>query len=567
MEIKGRRGGDSSASVPRPRVTWNEALLARDEAARGVLYGTMKINEPDTPFLVYDEEMAERDGIVGEIIVNPSENEAAKNNGKINMSGEEAVALESASKKRGEREMRMVGIEELQRRLGLLEKAKETGKMDASAGEARPQRANAPFKDKRKRFYAAEVKGVKFSSGITNVVRENVVSDCIRAMKTPRCAYLWDEMYCLHSSGAMDEKIPFVEPCRHWEHAATKRRIHTMLCTSGLIDKLRVLKPAEAPKDVILAVHDEAYVEKVIDASARGGGWVGEEAFVGPQGYRIALLSVGGCLAAIDCVFQNSECTRAYALVRPPGHHAVRSSGMGFCIFNNICCAAEYAKATYGVSKIAIIDYDVHHGNGTQDHFYERGDVLFLSIHQAGNYPLRSGAVDETGIGEGIHANINVPLPPGSGHGAYIEVFSKVVVPAVGAFDPDLILVSSGFDASYMDPLARMMLSSESYRSMTRSLVDLAERHCKGRIAFFHEGGYSEVYVPFCGLAVIEELSEHRTSVEDPFLEEVNSWGYQSTTLHQLEVVKKAEANVELLKCKMDAMAKKNEIVHSTTNQ
>ena len=189
---------------------------------------------------------------------------------------------------------------------------------------------------------------------------------------------------------------------------------------------------------------------------------------------------------------------------------------MGFCIFNNIAISAEYARAKYNARKICIVDYDVHHGNGTQEHFYERDDVLFISIHQDGNYPLKSGSMKEIGSGRGEGKTINVPLPPGSGHGAYMEAFKSVVTPAVNAFAPDLILVSSGFDASYMDPLARMMLSSESFRLMARSLVALADTHCRGRIAFFHEGGYSEVYVPFCGLAVVEELGPqdgHRGSI------------------------------------------------------
>ena len=186
-----------------------------------------------------------------------------------------------------------------------------------------------------------------------------------------------------------------------------------------------------------------------------------------------------------------------------------------------------------GLGKVAIVDWDVHHGNGTQQAFYERSDVLTISIHQDDCFPRDSGALADRGAGEGEGYNINIPLPPGSGHGAYVQTVRQVVVPALRAFGPELIIVASGFDASNFDPLARMMAYSETYRQMTRSLREAAEELCSGRLVLSHEGGYSPIYVPFCGLAVMEELRGKRSIASDPFAEAMAVAGGQSLQPHQ----------------------------------
>ncbi|KAJ8540751.1 hypothetical protein ON010_g12476 [Phytophthora cinnamomi] len=199
--------------------------------------------------------------------------------------------------------------------------------------------------------------------------------------------------------------------------------------------------------------------------------------------------------------------------------------------------------------RIAIVDYDVHHGNGTQEAFYEDDKVLFVSLHQDNNYPADSGAVSERGEGKGEGFSINVPLPPGSGSGAYEYAFKSVVVPTLERFKPDFILVSSGFDASYADPLAAMILSSSVFRFMAHELVEAAERLCGGRIVFAHEGGYSETYVPFCGAAVIEEMlgvREVEKQIKDPFLSEVKRWSYQELQEHQKKVVDSVVVSADL---------------------
>jgi acetoin utilization deacetylase AcuC-like enzyme len=278
-----------------------------------------------------------------------------------------------------------------------------------------------------------------------------------------------------------------------------------------------------------------------LQSSRMEGGLADTETTFSQYAYEIASLAAGGAIHAVDKVMQKDvDC--AYVLCRPPGHHAVTDAGMGFCIFNNVAIAARYLLKTYpeSIRKIAIVDYDVHHGNGTEEIFYNDSDVLFISIHQDSNFPIDSGHVHDIGGSDAQGCNINIPLPPGSGSGAYKYVFEKVVTPALGSFHPDFILVSSGFDASYADPLSAMILSSDDFRFMASSLVQSSLELCDGRIVFMHEGGYSESYVPFCGVAVMEAmlgLENKEDCVQDPFLKEVTRWGGQGLQEHQRQVI------------------------------
>ncbi|KAG7382360.1 hypothetical protein PHYBOEH_010532 [Phytophthora boehmeriae] len=356
-----------------------------------------------------------------------------------------------------------------------------------------------------------------------------------------KVGYVFDERYLWHRPWSSQYSW-LVEPYRHWEAPETKRRLHSLLAVSGLLDQLLVLKPRVATPIDVLRVHSSAYLDQLRLLSAREeGGNAGQDAPFSQFGLDIALLSAGGVLSAADAVIQG-QVDAAYALTRPPGHHAVADQGMGFCLLNNIAITAKYLLETYPekIKKIALVDYDVHHGNGTQAAFYDDDRVLFVSLHQANNYPLDTGGVEERGEAKGEGFNINVPLPPGSGSGAYKYAFQKVVIPALEKFKPDFVLVSSGFDASYADPLAAMILSSSVFRFMAHELVDAAKRLCGGRIVFAHEGGYSQTYVPFCGAAVIEELlgvHDVNKQIKDPFLSEVERWGYQELQEHQREVV------------------------------
>ena len=232
--------------------------------------------------------------------------------------------------------------------------------------------------------------------------------------------------------------------------------------------------------------------------------------------------------------------------MRPPGHHADADQGHGFCCFNNVAIAAAHAIAALELRRVAVVDYDVHHGNGTEGSFYSRDDVLFVSLHQDRLYPLDTGDVDRVGEGAGRGYNLNVPLPPGSGVGAYKDAFARVVMPALEAFRPDLILVSSGFDPSFLDTLGRMLLRAEDFAWMARQLCDAADRLCGGRIVFSHEGGYSEVYVPFCGVAVLEAMSAVDSGVKDPFAGDVGPERWLELQPHQKAAVDAAERNLAI---------------------
>lgn len=326
--------------------------------------------------------------------------------------------------------------------------------------------------------------------------------------------FVWHERYMWHDTGSGARAD--VEPGEHFEHPETKRRLKNLLDVTGLSDALVMLKPRAATEEEIRRVHSAAYLARIREMSEGFGGDAGDETPFGPGSYEIAQLAAGGTIVALDAVMEG-RVANAYALVRPPGHHAERDRGRGFCIFANVAIAVHHARIQYGIERVATIDWDVHHGNGTEQAFYDDPHVLTISLHQDRLYPRDSGDMDARGRGPGEGANINVPLPPGSGRGAYLAAMERVVEPAVTAFRPELIVVPCGFDASWLDPLGRMLLTAEAYRELTARLMALADATCGGRLVLSHEGGYSKRYVPFCGLAVIEQLSGVRTEVVDGY--------------------------------------------------
>nr|WP_316638681.1 class II histone deacetylase [uncultured Roseateles sp.] len=302
------------------------------------------------------------------------------------------------------------------------------------------------------------------------------------------------------------------------ESPDSKRRIKSLMDASGLTAHLDVRSAEMVSEADLLRVHAAGYVQQFKALSDAGGGDLGEVAPFGPGSYEIAKLSAGLVKAAMDSVLRG-EHANAFAMSRPPGHHALREHSMGFCLFNNIAVAIEAMKAAHDIERIAVIDWDVHHGNGTQQIFYERADVLTLSLHQEHCFPFGYSGAEDTGAGAGRGYNVNIPLLPGGGHASYLHAFERIVLPVIDRYKPQLIVVASGLDANGVDPLARMQLYGESFRQMTRMVKQLAQRHCGGRLVVAHEGGYAEACVPFCGLALMEELCGHRTEVQDPFEE------------------------------------------------
>lgn len=341
---------------------------------------------------------------------------------------------------------------------------------------------------------------------------------------TRKTAFFFDELSLWHSAGLHALTLPvggWVQPpaaAGHAESPETKRRLKSLLDVSGLTRQLHVQSASAASEEDLLRVHTPGYLQRFKALSDAGGGELGPQAPIGPGSYEIAKLSAGLAIAAVDRVLAG-ESDNAYSLSRPPGHHCLADGAMGFCFLANIAIAIEAAKARRGLGKVAVIDWDVHHGNGTQSIFEARGDVLTISLHQDGCFPPGYSGEEDRGRGPGLGANLNIPLPPGSGHEAYLQAMQRLVIPALERFEPELIVVACGYDANAVDPLARMLLHSDSFRTMTRLLRQAAERLCQGRLVLVHEGGYSEAYVPFCGLAVIEELAGIRTVVSDPMLE------------------------------------------------
>lgn len=337
-----------------------------------------------------------------------------------------------------------------------------------------------------------------------------------------------------------------VQPAAAVEHPETKRRLKNLLEVTGLMDELVPIKGAPADESDLLRFHTAEYLARLAQMSEFGFGDAGECAPLRRDSYDIARRSTGQAIAAMDAVLRG-DADNAYALCRPPGHHAERDRGRGFCLLGNIPIAVMTMMARHPLKRVAVIDWDVHHGNGTEQAFWERDDVLTLSLHQDRNYPVDSGDIEDIGGGVGRGYNLNVPLPPGSGIGAYQAAIERVVVPALERFRPELVVVACGYDASAMDPLGGMMLNSQAYGEMTARLLDVADRLCQGRLVMVHEGGYSEGYVPLCGHAVIQTLAGSAIQADDPMNDEIARWGQQALQPHQEALLARLDSLVRHL--------------------
>ncbi len=282
---------------------------------------------------------------------------------------------------------------------------------------------------------------------------------------------------------------------------------------TGVGDLLELRSPVPASEEDVSLVHTSRHIERVKEVARGGGGYLTLDTVVSPKSYDIALLAVGGVLTAVDAVL-GGEAKRAAALVRPPGHHATAEEGMGFCLFNNVAIAAAHALSRRGLERVLIVDWDLHHGNGTEAVFYDSRKVLFVSCHESPAYP-GTGWITDTGEGEGEGFTVNIPFPAGTGDDAYLEAFDSVVAPIARAFRPELVLVSCGLDAHFLDPLGRLELTSRGYGRLSGVVCGLADELCGGKVVFVLEGGYDPVGLGW-SLASVLSVAAGRDPVAEP---------------------------------------------------
>ncbi|HYM16719.1 MAG TPA: histone deacetylase [Dehalococcoidia bacterium] len=304
--------------------------------------------------------------------------------------------------------------------------------------------------------------------------------------------FVYDPLYLEHDTGDHPER--------------PQRLLATMalLEASHLLPRLHRITARDATPEELALVHDPRYVDALQRLARDGGGWVDPDTLVTPRSFDVASRVVGGTLAALDAVVSGAV-ESAFCLVRPPGHHASPAQAMGFCLLNHVAVAAACARRTHGLARVAIVDFDVHHGNGTQDAFYTDPGVLYISTHEYPFYP-GTGRATDLGAGAGRGYTINIPLPHGAGDLAHRRAFEEVVLPALRRFRPQLILVSAGYDAHFADEIAGQQLSVDGYGALVSLLRHAAAELCGGRLLFALEGGYHLVALPWCVRRTVELL-------------------------------------------------------------
>ena len=291
-------------------------------------------------------------------------------------------------------------------------------------------------------------------------------------------------------------------------HPERPERLRVLLDLVETLDpsRFQLMPPRAASRSEIELCHDAKYVQLVESTAGLSQYALDGDTITSPDSFAVALLATGGFLKLLDSVAAG-ESSNAFAMIRPPGHHALRNRAMGFCLFNTVAVGAQYLKTAHGAQRIAIVDWDVHHGNGTQEAFYSDPSVLFVSAHQYPFYP-GTGGVAEVGVKEGAGFTINVPLPAGCGDAEYLRVFRDVLIPAIERFGPQWILVSAGFDPHRQDPLAGMNVTEAGFSQMARAMVQLAEVYCGGKVAFLLEGGYDLTALRSSVAGVLERLQQ-----------------------------------------------------------
>ena len=291
-----------------------------------------------------------------------------------------------------------------------------------------------------------------------------------------KTGYISDPFYLKHKN----------EP--HPENPGRLNAIQKNIESSKYYNNLTLIQPRKATVEDIAKVHGTGYIRSVEDSCRNGVRNLDADTVISSDSYQAALLSAGAGLEALDKILEGTV-GNAFCAVRPPGHHAEQNKAMGFCLFNNVGVIARYAQDVKNIQKIFIFDWDVHHGNGTQHSFYKDSSVYYSSIHQYPFYP-GTGGVDETGTGDGLGSNLNLPMRAYSCDADYINAIEHKLIPVIQKFNPDLIIISAGFDAHENDPLAQINLSTDCYGKMTQKLMEIANDVCNGRILSMLEGGY-----------------------------------------------------------------------------
>jgi acetoin utilization deacetylase AcuC-like enzyme len=319
----------------------------------------------------------------------------------------------------------------------------------------------------------------------------------------------WDERCLAHENGSMllaKEAAKWLD-VPHVERPERLSWTISVLEDAGVLHQLRRLESRHGTRAELELVHQPAMIDMIEEACAKGKlAWVGPEARVGTDSWEPALNAVGTVLEITDSVLEGSA-ANGLALIRPPGHHATATEPMGFCLFNNVAIAARHAPQLRGLGRIAILDWDVHHGNGTESIFYEDPSVLYISMHQEDLYPRGRGAATDRGRAAGLGSTVNIPLPAGTGDAGYMHAYNEIVAPALQTFEPELLFISAGQDAAASDPLGRMSVTTEGFRALTHKALDTARAVCGGRVVVALEGGYSLAHLPFCNLAIAEALA------------------------------------------------------------
>jgi len=312
---------------------------------------------------------------------------------------------------------------------------------------------------------------------------------------------VYDPIYLEHDTG---------------DHVENSRRLveaMSYLKETGVKERLTTLPARPASLEELEMIHAPEYISYVKSKAEKGGGWLDPDTVMSPRSYEAALYAAGGVMVAVEAVMKG-EPDNAFALVRPPGHHATRDRAMGFCIFNNVAIAARFALSKFNLNRVLIADFDVHHGNGTQDAFYADPEVLYFSTHQYPFYP-GTGWMDETGTGKGEGTTVNFPMAVGWGDEEYLRAFKEVLVPIARRFQPQLILVSAGFDPHWADHLAMMRVTVTGFVQMAMILKELAAELCQGRLVFTLEGGYN-LRVVASSIKAIFDVLLGSSEIEDP---------------------------------------------------